>query len=1095
MFAESLYRTSFALVGAEETPKSSLVALWEDLERLRVALTALVDAEVEQVKSVCLRFLQEVILTCSRPPKRGYRLAEPLKSDKYTIANVRSRRKVIRAKEIEARADATVAMLAARLSFVAADDDAARDAAVATTKGAGVKHPKPAPLSGGAFSACLTVLKTVATHRPQFMDRVAPAMVAAAKLAKSRGNLSATMALKVPMIALLRLKSSRKYADGLESALKLLGAGEQARKARALSAPSAARGTGGAGAASSTARSAPKRRSGVDPRLRAAGSLPTTALAHRYAAPLVASIVKSVTPASLAEMVMDNLQYLPPPPPRLEASAAATREAFRGTVGTARPGRHVVRLLAVSGGASEGGAADGGQVALKKLAERELELPSPDDAAATAESAFLRVLSAEAGARATGRWKLWCGLVSRLACEPSILPPVGEERRASDDGARKRRQDAVVEYVLGGYRERHAMALALLFQEYRRAISKGDDDASEPVESGRGPSKRARDVDSDDDGASASQRRRLDSGSGKASAPAGDANSDSAKFSAYDSLLTSLVEGLRVVLDPRDRLFTQLLLDAPRLPPAVLRVVEVVCLDPARWRLGLVTLRDLIQSRPESRHSAVHTLLRAGACAVDVTRQNAIRLIRKRFQAGFPNASLDDAVRTFAVRLLHSAAIEMVARPEAAADGNGKDAAPAAKADDAGGEAGEPAADSSMGVTSADEPDIPLTDDPDTEVADTAPVSTTDVKRRLELCLALCTCEPALLSEVFACYAKAPTAARQAIHEEIPLLIKSLGLQRGAAFVLSNVVLTSDAIPLAMQSISILVDESDINFNAEDMAAVRALYASPGGARDIRLLLPVLAWLPKQELGSHLPQIVSAPKALLQHSLARLWNAAHAGTSLTTPVDFLVGVLALSRSDAPLEQILSVAQTCLWDPTFGQAALQAVLDQLSARSPLPLLVAWAMEQTLERFDGSKPFIVELMARLVDRQVYRHKHPWQGFIRLVERTAPDSFAVLVQLPPAELRNLLRGRSDDVLRSTLHSWANAESRRHSVPRAVLEALEPDQSAKAAPTAPVPASGTGSAGSAGGSTAAAAGGAGDGAAAAGTSENAATDAVVDG
>ena len=50
----------------------------------------------------------------------------------------------------------------------------------------------------------------------------------------------------------------------------------------------------------------------------------------------------------------------------------------------------------------------------------------------------------------------------------------------------------------------------------------------------------------------------------------------------YESCLLGLLDGARATLDGRDRLFTKLLLEAPRLSKPALEIVRAYCLDEVR---------------------------------------------------------------------------------------------------------------------------------------------------------------------------------------------------------------------------------------------------------------------------------------------------------------------------------------------------------------------------------------------------------------------------------------------------------------------------------------------------------------------------------
>jgi len=67
----------------------------------------------------------------------------------------------------------------------------------------------------------------------------------------------------------------------------------------------------------------------------------------------------------------------------------------------------------------------------------------------------------------------------------------------------------------------------------------------------------------------------------------------------YDSCLTGLLKGAKAKLDTRDRLFTRLVLEAPKITPSALEIIKSYCHDEDRAFLGLTTLKDLVLKRPQ----------------------------------------------------------------------------------------------------------------------------------------------------------------------------------------------------------------------------------------------------------------------------------------------------------------------------------------------------------------------------------------------------------------------------------------------------------------------------------------------------------------
>ncbi|MCD9561209.1 hypothetical protein HAX54_020209, partial [Datura stramonium] len=82
------------------------------------------------------------------------------------------------------------------------------------------------------------------------------------------------------------------------------------------------------------------------------------------------------------------------------------------------------------------------------------------------------------------------------------------------------------------------------------------------------------------------------------------------------------------------------------------------------------------------------------------------------------------------------------------------------------------------------------------------------------------------------------------------------------------------------------------------------------------------------------------------------------------------------------------------------------------------------------------FVMEILSKLVIRQVWRMPKLWVGFLKCVSQTQPHSFPVLLQLPPPQLESALNKYAN--LRSPLVAFANQPNVKASLPRSTLVQL---------------------------------------------------------
>ncbi|KAL0392176.1 UNVERIFIED_CONTAM: Symplekin [Sesamum radiatum] len=78
------------------------------------------------------------------------------------------------------------------------------------------------------------------------------------------------------------------------------------------------------------------------------------------------------------------------------------------------------------------------------------------------------------------------------------------------------------------------------------------------------------------------------------------------------------------------------------------------------------------------------------------------------------------------------------------------------------------------------------------------------------------------------------------------------------------------------------------------------------------------------------------------------------------------------------------------------------------------------------------FVMEILSKLVNRQIWRMPKLWVGFLKCISQTQPHSFRVLLQLPPPQLESALNKYPN--LRGPLTAFVNQSSVQTSLPRYV-------------------------------------------------------------
>lgn len=82
------------------------------------------------------------------------------------------------------------------------------------------------------------------------------------------------------------------------------------------------------------------------------------------------------------------------------------------------------------------------------------------------------------------------------------------------------------------------------------------------------------------------------------------------------------------------------------------------------------------------------------------------------------------------------------------------------------------------------------------------------------------------------------------------------------------------------------------------------------------------------------------------------------------------------------------------------------MQNLMEITPLPTLLMRTVIQSLALYPRLIGFVMNILQRLISKQVWRQPKVWEGFIKCCERTKPQSFVVMLQLPPLQLAEALR-----------------------------------------------------------------------------------------
>lgn len=514
--------------------------------------------------------------------------------------------------------------------------------------------------------------------------------------------------------------------------------------------------------------------------------------------------------------------------------------------------------------------------------------------------------------------------------------------------------------------------------------------------------------------------------------------------SVYEAFLLQVAETLRDSFPASDKSLSRLLGEVPYLPNSIFELLECLCSPGSgknddkelhggdRVTQGLSTVWSLILLRPPARDACLKIALKSAVHHLDEVRMKAIRLVANKL---YPIPSLSEKIEDFAKEMLLSVVSDDESALTKVVDGS-----------EAETQKDENLSSDTQSLSSAKIMVSP--ESHQLSASEIIPSSTvSEVQRCMSLYFALCTKRHSLFRQIFCAYKGATKAAKQAVHHQIPLLVRTIGPSHDLLDVISNPPAGSEG--LVTQVVHSLTDATTPS--PELVSTIRRLYNTK--LKDIDILIPILPFLPKDEVLLLFPNLVNAPMNKFQAVLSRVVQGFNQSTPVLTPAEALIAIHGIDpdRDGIPLKKVTDACNACFEQRhIFTQQVLAKVLNQLVEQIPLPMLFMRTVLQAIGAFPSLVEFIMEVLSRLVSKQIWKYPKLWVGFMKCVHLTQPQSFGVLLQLPSAQLENALN--RTPALRAPLVNHASQPQIRSSLPRSTLVVLGlVSESLESTPTQP--------------------------------------------
>ncbi|XP_027335411.1 symplekin isoform X2 [Abrus precatorius] len=503
--------------------------------------------------------------------------------------------------------------------------------------------------------------------------------------------------------------------------------------------------------------------------------------------------------------------------------------------------------------------------------------------------------------------------------------------------------------------------------------------------------------------------------------------------SVYEKFLLTVAEALRDSFPPSDKSLSKLLGESPYLPKPVLKILENMCSpgnedkvekeshspNADRVTQGLSAVWSLILLRPPIRDTCLQIALQSAVHHMEEVRMKAIRLVANKL---YPLPSISLKIEDFAKEMLFSV---MSADASEATDAEGS-IVDSQKGPDIEKVSNE------QSSLSGNTKDVSDNHQPCSSES-VSPVSVSEAQRCMSLYFALCTKKHSLFRQIFVIYRSTSKAVKQAVHRQIPILVRTMGSSSDLLEIISDPPNGSEN--LLMQVLHTLTDGTT---PSKDLVfTVKRLHDSK--LKDAEVLIPILPFLSNDEVMPIFPHIVNLPLEKFQAALGRILQGSSQSGPVLTPAEVLIAIHGIDpeRDGIPLKKVTDACNACFEQrQVFTQEVLARVLNQLVEQIPPPLLFMRTVLQAIGAFPTLVDFIMGILSRLVTKQIWKYPKLWVGFLKCVQLTKPQSFDILLQLPPAQLESALNKIA--ALKAPLIAHASQPDIQSKLPRAILVVL---------------------------------------------------------
>jgi len=461
--------------------------------------------------------------------------------------------------------------------------------------------------------------------------------------------------------------------------------------------------------------------------------------------------------------------------------------------------------------------------------------------------------------------------------------------------------------------------------------------------------------------------------------------------SSYNAILCALIRGVSVKAEvgqaDRELIMRRLYLESPVITDDAILLLKEFCQAGTGALAGVNLMKDLVMKRPTKQLNFLNSILEFCSHEDLAVRQTALGTVTQLYDRG----EYDSIIEEYSVMYLR---FLLLARP----------------------------------------PEMLFGEDRGRAV----PVATWTeemIRTCLHLYLAILPRSQKLLAHLAEVYVQTGGDVKRTILRILEAPIKEIGMESEELLSLvENCPRGSET--LVTRIIHILTERAAPS--PELVNKVRDLYAKR--VADVRFLIPVLNGLTRQEVAAALPKLIKLNPVVVKEVFHRLLGTgSSAAGGAMTPADLMIALHNIDTAKCDMKTVIKATGLCFQEKAvFTMEVLTIVLQQLMEQVDIPLLLMRTVIQSVALYPNLIGFTMNILQRLIVKQVWKQKMLWEGFIKCCERTKPQSFRVLLQVPPPQLRMLLDAAVD--LREPLleHVQGFTEAQRQHVPGMVMEVL---------------------------------------------------------